>query len=249
MASSEQYNDSNTDKKRLSNDEVNRGNKGNLTSIGEIKTIELEEELGKSKLQDRIEGIMESMKAPGPHSRQFSTCSTEPQEEHDDENSRNNMVASRAWQDRPSHTPRESADDTMKSGENNTPTSYLSRDTLALAQLYQSSRRSRHSPHSMSGNLVIIPPKMVPPSSLTFSVSLDSQQIRHEMNANINNTHEEAWSFNIASSICNSCSSNSVSSMESEEFMTREVVTVKELFGEENNAEREPKRRKVTPQK
>mmetsp|Transcript_28092 Transcript_28092/g.50823 ORF Transcript_28092/g.50823 Transcript_28092/m.50823 type:complete len:85 (-) Transcript_28092:524-778(-) len=37
--------------------------------------------------------------------------------------------------------------------------------------------------------------------------------------------------------------------MESEEFMTREVVTHNELFGEEDHVEREHKRRKITPGK
>ena len=64
-----------------------------------------------------------------------------------------------------------------------------------------------------------------------------------------NNAHEEVWSFNIPSpiSICNSCSSNSVSSMEVEGFMTHGVVSASELFDGEDNVEIEPKRRKTTP--
>ena len=248
MSPPENHNASNTVEKSLGDKEANDDIQGKLLSIvGENKPLHLKEEVGTSKLKEKNEGIVESRKAPGSFSRQISTRHTEAQKKHDDAN-RNNIVISKDSLGNLSPTPRGSIVD-AKNGKINTPTSYLSRDTLTLAQLYQSSRRSRHSPHNKPGNSVIIPPKMVPPPSLSFSVSLDSQQIHHEMNANINNTHEETWSFNNASPICNSCSSNSDSSMESEDFMTREVVTASELFDEEDNTEREHKRRKITPGK
>eukprot|EP00579_Thalassiosira_antarctica_P019342 CAMPEP_0201972648 /NCGR_PEP_ID=MMETSP0904-20121228/42544_1 /ASSEMBLY_ACC=CAM_ASM_000553 /TAXON_ID=420261 /ORGANISM="Thalassiosira antarctica, Strain CCMP982" /LENGTH=155 /DNA_ID=CAMNT_0048522557 /DNA_START=297 /DNA_END=764 /DNA_ORIENTATION=- len=148
------------------------------------------------------------------------------------------MVASRAcWQGHLhlSPTPQESIDDTKSTKIDTTPTSYPSHDTLTLAQLYQSSRRSRHiSPQDNSPrrNLVdIISPKIMvlPPPPLISSSSLESQQIqigyeRKNVDVDNNTTRDKAWSFNIATPICNSCSSNSVSSMGSEGIiMTHEA--------------------------
>ena len=193
--------------------------------------------------------MMESIKSPGPHSRKLSTCPTEPQKEHDDTNSKyNNMVASRAWEHHNlsstpqksiaswqghtlSPTPQEPIHDTKTTKIDPTPTSYPSHDTLTLAHLYQSSRRSRHiSPqdHRSGQYLVdIISPKMIPPPPLISSSFLESERIGYGneiMNADNNTARDKAWSFNIATPICNSCSSNSVSSMGSEGLiMTHEA--------------------------
>ena len=93
MSSQENYNDSKTRKKSLCDKEVSDDIKGKLLGIGEDKLFHLEEKVGNSKPKDKIDGIIESRKAPGLHSRQISACSIEPRKENDDA-SRNNMVVS-----------------------------------------------------------------------------------------------------------------------------------------------------------
>ena len=220
-------------------------------------------EEGKASLSAFIKEDQEGMKAndmitsestrPGLGSRQISYRSTdllrcaESREGHD-----KRVITSPAY----SHgylspiTPQEqagSAPSTIK-----TPTSSISHDTRTLAQLYQSSRRSRQSPPKSGNNsaTAVLPTREVPPPPFTLSVlTFDSQlQISDTANATtVNADDDDDWSFHVASPMCNSCSSNSLSSMENEEI----VAITSKSFGEEEegedggNVEREAKRRKT----
>ena len=130
-----------------------------------------------------------------------------------------------------------------------TPTSSISHDTRTLAQLYQSSRRSRQSPQKSGNNsTAVLSTREVPPPPFTLSVLTFDSQLQIADTANdTTNADEDDWSFHIASPMCNSCSSNSLSSMENEEI----VAITSKSFGEEEegedggNVEREAKRRKT----
>ena len=131
-----------------------------------------------------------------------------------------------------------------------TPTSSISHDTRTLAQLYQSSRRSRQSPQKSGNNsTAVLSTREVPPPPFTLSVLTFDSQLQISDTANdTTNADEEEWSFQIASPICNSCSSNSLSSMENEEIV---AITSKSFDREEEgedggDVEREAKRRKTT---
>jgi len=219
----------------LSDEEVNSSAKGKRVSIGRDNPIGLEEKAGNTKSEERAESIIESRSASSLFSRQVSARSQNTLKKCD--GVCGNNVVSRARQDYLSPTPQNST------GKISTPTSSLLQDTITLAQLYHSSRRSRHShsPHGRLSKSVTISPKILPPP-LISSKSVDDTMM--------NSSRNEAWPFNIASSIGNSCSSfNSISSIESEDFMaTHEFVTASELFGEEDSIENKQKRRRTSPE-
>jgi len=224
MSSSGEFNEIIKSKRILCDEEVKANTKGNLVGVWEDEAIDLGE-----KHKDKFEGIIESTKALS--SRLVSSCySLEPEIELGD--------ASGAWLTGfISPAPHDFVGDTDSGAIN----SWLAQDTLALALLYQTSRRSRHSPHDVSGDSVTIPPKTVPSPLLIPSAFL-GQQICHDANTG---AREGAWSFNIAPPIVESCSSSSVSSTTFKELTTHEAVTANELWGEDNP----PKRRKMTPEK
>mmetsp|Transcript_14582 Transcript_14582/g.22100 ORF Transcript_14582/g.22100 Transcript_14582/m.22100 type:complete len:230 (+) Transcript_14582:64-753(+) len=225
----------------LSDEEVNSSAKGKLGSIGKDNPIGLEEKAENTKSKERAESVIESRTASSLFSPQVSARSQNTQKKRD--GAYGNNVVSGARQGYLSPTPKNSANNMTKSGKISTPTSSLSQDTVTLAQLYHSSRRSRHShsPHGGLSKSVTISPQILPPP-LISSKSMDD--------AMMTSPHNEAWPFNIASSIGKSCpSSNSISSIESEDFMaTHEFVTASEFFGEEDNIENEQKRRKISPE-
>eukprot|EP00571_Detonula_confervacea_P011382 CAMPEP_0172303310 /NCGR_PEP_ID=MMETSP1058-20130122/4857_1 /TAXON_ID=83371 /ORGANISM="Detonula confervacea, Strain CCMP 353" /LENGTH=263 /DNA_ID=CAMNT_0013014061 /DNA_START=109 /DNA_END=900 /DNA_ORIENTATION=+ len=222
----------------------------------ESKNIGLNGKGGSGTTKAKVKmGFTELMRAPSPSvcSRRISSSSTDlrqdtkPQKEEEDANKNlcagfgdKNQVSSPAWKQRyPSSIPQGTIVEGASSGEFSiTPTSNLSpsRETLTLAQMYHSSRRSRHSPQRSGNNSFIISPKAIPPLPLTSSSSFDSQEIWQEMETAISNTDKEEWSFDIAS-----CSSNSVGSMECEELVSHEAVLASKLFDE-----REPKRRRTS---
>lgn len=113
-----------------------------------------------------------------------------------------------------------------------------SRDTTILAQLYHSSRRSRHGSTHAPTKFVAIQVESVPPPPLVFTVS-EGHKTADAMKSVKPSTDDDEWSFNIAP-ICNSSSSNSLISMASEEG----AVTSSDTFDEEE-FERETKRRKI----
>ena len=130
--------------------------------------------------------------------------------------------------------------------EEMTPTSVRS---IQLAQLYHSSRRSRHAcQSSSSGNsstmfstMPIAPPPLAFPSStpdptlvpVFITTNANEEKIWKEMESAISNTAKEEWSFNIMS---NSMSSNSLSSMEmmvDDDMTCMEDVEVGEVFDDD----------------
>ena len=130
--------------------------------------------------------------------------------------------------------------------EEMTPTSVRS---IQLAQLYHSSRRSRHACQSLSGNSStmfspIAPPPLAFPSStpdptlvpVFITTNANEEKIWKEMESAISNTAKEEWSFKPKMS--NSMSSNSLSSMEmmmdiDDDMMCMEHVEVGEVFDED----------------
>lgn len=126
-----------------------------------------------------------------------------------------------------------------------TPTSLstsssLAQDTVALAKLYQLSRRSRP--------IISLDDDCDDNENDDYSQPIS---IYHDDHVCPNNysTLIEASSFDIDQppvviESCPSSSNTSVSSMEFKEVMTQEAVTANELFGEDHHP---PKRRKVTP--
>eukprot|EP00585_Thalassiosira_rotula_P008029 CAMPEP_0196136918 /NCGR_PEP_ID=MMETSP0910-20130528/5063_1 /TAXON_ID=49265 /ORGANISM="Thalassiosira rotula, Strain GSO102" /LENGTH=209 /DNA_ID=CAMNT_0041397283 /DNA_START=183 /DNA_END=812 /DNA_ORIENTATION=+ len=142
--------------------------------------------------------------------------------------------------------PWDSFDDTIKNKSMEvTPTSLstsssLSQDTMTLAKLYQSSRRSRP--------IISLDDDCDDNGNDDYSQPIS---IYHDDHVCPNNysTLIEAWSFDIDQPAvviesCSSSSNTSVSSMEFKEVMTQEAVKANELFGEDLHP---PKRRKVTP--
>lgn len=114
-----------------------------------------------------------------------------------------------------SPNPQEPHEETIH-GSIVSPGSQLSHDTSVLAQLYQSSRRSRHLP---GGNAIIISSAAIPPPPLTISLSLISQQHPKESNTIYDSSDEVEWACSVSSPRRSSFSSMSVSSMESSEDM------------------------------
>mmetsp|Transcript_9384 Transcript_9384/g.16326 ORF Transcript_9384/g.16326 Transcript_9384/m.16326 type:complete len:238 (+) Transcript_9384:260-973(+) len=201
-------------------------------SIGEDKTPDRIEK--SSRRKDEMKDIIKN--ASGACSLQ----SIEPSKRHDGTNSKN-MVVLTPLQGSLSPARRESDDGSKaKGGEISAPSSYLSRDTLTLAQLYHSSRRSRHSPQNQNKkwHSSKVTPKVVPDLPFTFSSSFGSQQICQKIDNNdsVKKCQEEQWPFKIATPIYDSCSSISVSSVGSLEET--------EWLDEDDSVERNPKRRK-----
>jgi hypothetical protein len=104
-----------------------------------------------------------------------------------------------------------------------------SHDIRVLAQLYHSSRRSRNAVF-VSGRSCYQP---LSTSMISSSSSLGDQQIWDEMQDAIGSTEIDEWAFTIKPPICRSYSTNSLSSIESNEDMAVESVTAGELFNED----------------
>ncbi|KAL3783809.1 hypothetical protein ACHAW5_003205 [Stephanodiscus triporus] len=155
--------------------------------------------------------------------RRISSCSAAEHQSRTDPNSC-------SWQEYPSKLTQSNGDaiEDAAGGTIATPVANTSHDIRALAQLYHSSRRSRN-PVS-PGNAAHQPSLR----SLTCpSSSSGSQQIWNEMQDANSSTEIDEWAFTIASPICKSYSTNSLSSMESERAVSSGSVTAGELFDED----------------
>ena len=114
-------------------------------------------------------------------------------------------------------TPQEPIDD---NGTIIMPVPHLTElGTSTLAQLYQSSRRSRSGPpDTKTSNPVVIHPQTISPPPLTISLPLVGGQKLHDLNVANEDAIDDEWlSFNMTSPMSRSCSAMSSSSMESDD--------------------------------
>ena len=116
-------------------------------------------------------------------------------------------------------TPQEPIGDNV--GTIITPVPHLTElGTSTLAQLYQSSRRSRSSPtntKTKTSNPAVIDLQAIPPPPLTIPLPSVGRQKLHDLNVANDDASDDEWHFNMASPMSRSCSAMSLSSMESED--------------------------------
>jgi hypothetical protein len=184
-----------------------------LDSIEVEEDINLNEEAGQSKSKEQVE---HSKKSLNKCFRRISTSSAS---------------ATQACHGYPSTPPPPRGDmiEDATDGSIITPTANPSHDIRVLAQLYQSSRRSRNTDIvSQSSCHQTLSMSMISSSSF-----LGGQQVWDKMQDAIGSTEIDEWAFTVKPPICRSYSTNSLSSIESKEDMALEFVAAGELFDED----------------
>jgi len=205
----------------------------NVNTMSEYIRVDLECEAeklnSKGKDKDKDQDANES--------REFRTLHYSQIDEEGNESESNNMATLQGMQCYISPIPWESTDNAIDSSSRDpkNPASYLSHDTPTLANLYQTSRRSRQSPHYASFKMFTVPSRMIPPPPLISLSYLDGNRVHHEVNAGIDTTSDESRLHNLC------LPSREVF----EELGTNGAVSDMEVFDEDDIVEGEPNRLKT----